>query len=70
MKTLKLTYDNKAKGFNVREPRGFGGGETCFIPAPKSERNDVIEYLARSLCNNPAMQARFGILGEGSFDIS
>jgi hypothetical protein len=64
MTTLRLTYNNKANGFNVRGP-----GETCFIPAPKNERADVIAYLARRLCDNPALQARFGILGEDSFDI-
>jgi hypothetical protein len=63
MKTLRLTFDHKRRGFKI----GRTGG---FIPADSpNERQDVIDYLAHRICDNPSLQAKLGILGESSIDI-
>ena len=62
MKTLVLEYNSNRQGFDLQ-------GTDMFIPAPQDEADDVIDWLARKLCDNPAAQAAVGILGDDSFDI-
>ena len=62
MKTLILEYDTDRQGFGIQET-------AIFIPALQEEVDDVIDWLARKLCDNPSAQAAVGILGDDSFDI-
>lgn len=62
MQTLILRYNTDRQGFDLQET-------AIFIPASQEEANDVIDWLARKLCDNPSAQAAVGILGDDSFDI-
>ena len=62
MKTLVLEYNTDRQGFDLL-------GTDMFIPAPQEEADDVTNWLARKLCDNPSAQAAVGILGDDSFDI-
>ena len=62
MQTLILRYNTDRQGFDLQET-------AIFIPASQEEANDVIDWLARKLCDNPSAQAVVGILGDDSFDI-
>lgn len=64
--TLRLVYDKKRAGFKVMNH----WHECAFVPAPQNEREQVKEYLARRINDNPSMQALFGLLGVESFQLA
>jgi hypothetical protein len=57
--TIVLKYSRRKHGFHV-------GDTGMFIPAPRNEAEDVIEFLSRKMCDNPGAQAALGVLGETS----
>jgi len=61
--TITLRYNRRKRAFRVL------GTNMFFGPARRTDFDDVAEFLSRKLCDNPAAQAAFGILGDDSFEI-
>ena len=59
---VSVKYDGRRGGFC------FGGTRKplLIVWAERSERDDVIEFVARKLNDNPAFQMALGVLGADS----
>ena len=59
---VRMRYNKRMKAFHVL------GTPWYFGPVPREDYDEVVEWLGRKLCDNPAAQAQLNVLGADSVE--